>query len=58
MSEGALLFAELALFGALLLAVKRMSRNDRKSNMGLFSYHESETDASKAKAGKPGDRRA
>jgi len=58
MIEGALLFAELALFGALLLAVKRMARNDRKSNMGLLSYNESVKDASKAKAGKPGDRRA
>jgi hypothetical protein len=58
MIEGALLFAELALFGALLLAVKRMARNDSKSHMGLFSYRESDADASKAKAGKPGDRRA
>jgi hypothetical protein len=58
MIEGALLFAELALFGALLLAVKRMARNDRKSSMGLFSYHESETDTSKTKGGKAGGRRA
>ena len=58
MIEGALLLVELALFGILLLAVKRMARNDRKSNMGLFSYRESETGATHAKAGKPGDRRA
>jgi hypothetical protein len=58
MIEGALLFAELALFGALLLAVKRMARNDHKSSMGLFSYHESEVDTPKGKAGKQGDRRA
>lgn len=59
MIEGALLAAELALLFGLLLAVKRMARNDGSSTMGLFSYQESETpEPEKSKARKPGDWRA
>jgi hypothetical protein len=49
MIEGALLFAEIALFAALLLTVKRMARKDRPPNMGLFSYLESGDDVPKTK---------
>lgn len=58
MIEGLLLLAEIVLFAALLLGVRRTSRNNHSVNLGIFSYRSTPAEASDVKVASGGKKRA